>query len=175
MKDIVSRRELLDTELDAKLDLMIFQLRSNLMKTAFTTLGALVGAMLFMSALPLSAHHAFSAEFDRETPVKITGTVSKIEWTNPHIWIYVDTKDADGKTVTWALQGGPPSYLTRAGWNKNDLKLGTTITAQGFKAKDGSNNAAAGAITLPDGRRMFTLQIEGVTPPPPAADGNEKK
>src|SRR6266852_7810264 len=115
-----------------------------------------------VAALPLLAHHSFAAEFDREQPFKVSGAVNKIEWTNPHIWIYVDVKEADGKVTTWAFQGGPPSYLSRAGWNKTDLKQGDTVSVQGFKAKDGSHHAAGGAVTLPDGRRIFALQIEGL-------------
>ena len=138
-------------------------------------LAALVLPTLF-AALPLLAHHSFAAEFDREQPFKVTGTVNKIEWTNPHIWIYVDVKEADGKVVTWAFQGGPPSYLSRAGWNKTDLKPGETVTVQGFKAKDGSHHAAGGAVTLPDGRRMFALQIEGIPQQgAPDSEKNDKK
>jgi uncharacterized protein DUF6152 len=142
------------------------------MKSSFVSLvlAAIIGAV------PLSAHHSFAAEFDREAPFKVTGTVSKIEWTNPHIWIFVDVKEADGKVTTWEFQGGPPSYLTRAGWNKTDLKPGDTVSIQGFKAKDGSHHAAGGAVTLPDGRRIFALQIEGLPQQPaPSGEKNEKK
>ena len=123
-----------------------------------------LAATLLLFAAPLFAHHSFAAEFDREQPMKVTGTVTKIEWTNPHIWIYVDVKNADGTVTNWAFQGGPPSYLTRAGWSKSDLKSGDTINIQGFRAKDGSNHAAGGQITLPDGRKVFALQIEGTAP-----------
>ena len=91
------------------------------MKEKLTTLVLAVATLMF--ATPLLAHHSFAAEFDREQPLKVTGTVTKVEWTNPHIWIYVDVKGSDGTVTNWAFQGGPPSYLTRAGWNKNDLPL----------------------------------------------------
>lgn len=114
--------------------------------------------------LRLDAHHAFAAEFDREQPMTVTGTVTKVEWTNPHIWVYVDVKGSDGTATNWGFQGGPPSYLTRVGWSRNDLKVGDTIHVEGFRAKDGSNHAAGRQITLPDGRKVFALQIEGPSP-----------
>jgi len=133
------------------------------MREKLTMLGLAVAQLLFASPM-LFAHHSFAAEFDRDQAMKVTGTVTKIEWTNPHIWIYVDVKGSDGAVTNWAFQGGPPAYLTRAGWSRNDLKVGDTINIQGFKAKDGSNHAAGGQITLPDGRRVFALQIEGAPP-----------
>ncbi len=114
--------------------------------------------------LRLDAHHAFAPEFNREQPMTVTGTVTKVEWTNPHIWVYVDVKGSDGTVTNWGFQGGPPSYLTRVGWSKNDLKVGETIHVEGFRAKDGSNHAAGRQITLPDGRKVFALQIEGPSP-----------
>jgi uncharacterized protein DUF6152 len=120
--------------------------------------------------LRLDAHHAFAAEFDREQPMTVTGTVTKVEWTNPHIWVYLDVKGADGTVTNWGFQGGPPSYLTRVGWSKNDLKAGDTIHVEGFRAKDGSNHAAGRQITLPDGRKVFALQIEG----PPQSSESKK-
>lgn len=125
-----------------------------------------LAATLLLFAAPLFAHHSFAAEFDRDQAMKVTGTVTKVEWTNPHIWIYVDVKNPDGTVTNWAFQGGPPSYLTRSGWSKSDLKSGDTINIQGFRAKDGSNHAAGGQITLPDGRKVFALQIEGTAPSP---------
>jgi len=114
--------------------------------------------------LRLDDHHAFAAEFDREQPMTVTGTVTKVEWTNPHIWVYVDVKGSDGTVTNWGFQGGPPSYLTRVGWSRNDLKVGDTIHVEGFRAKDGSNHAAGRQITLPDGRKVFALQIGGPSP-----------
>ena len=121
-----------------------------------TTKLAKLGAVLLLgSAVPVLAHHAFSAEFDRNQVVKVTGTVSKVEWTNPHIWIYVEGKDQDGKAANWGFQGGPPSYLMRSGWTKNSLKIGDPVTVQGYKAKDGSNHASGAKVTLPNGRQVF--------------------
>ena len=142
------------------------------MTRRFGTVAALALATL-LNGVSLSAHHSFAAEFDREQPIKVTGAVAKIEWTNPHIWIYVNVKQAEGKAETWAFQGGPPSYLSRAGWSRTDLKIGDTVNVQGFKAKDGSHNAAGGQVTLPDGRRMFALQIEGL--PQQQAPAGDKK
>ena len=129
-----------------------------------TKLAVAAGLFLMTCAANMFAHHAFSAEFDREKSFTVTGTVSKVEWTNPHIWIYVDVKDDSGKVTSWGFQGGPPSYLTRAGWKKTDLKIGETITMQGFKAKDGSNLAAGGRATLPDGRKIFAGTADDGSP-----------
>ena len=114
--------------------------------------------------LRLDAHHAFAPEFNREQPMTVTGTVTKVEGTNPHIWVYVNVKGSDGTVTNWGFQGGPPSYLTRVGWSKNDLKVGDTFHVEGFRAKDSSNHAAGRQITLPDGRKVFALQIEGPSP-----------
>jgi hypothetical protein len=138
------------------------------MKDRQAMFGFVVSCVVFVA--PLFAHHSFAAEFDREQPLRVTGTVTKIEWTNPHIWIYVDVKGPDGANINWAFQGGPPVYLSRAGWNKNDVKIGDTISVQGFRARDGSNHAAGGQITLPDGRRVFALQIEA---PPPSSENKK--
>jgi Family of unknown function (DUF6152) len=112
-----------------------------------------IGALL--AVVPGVAHHSFAAEFDDKAPVTLKGAVSKVEWANPHIYIYVDVKDASGKTVNWALEGGPPNSLFRQGWRKDTLKLGETITVEGFKAKDGSNMANMRTITRADGKRVF--------------------
>ena len=138
------------------------------MRRKLAIFGVAVAGLLFVA--PLFAHHSFAAEFDREQPLRVTGTVTKIEWTNPHIWIYVDVKGPDGIITNWAFQGGPPVYLSRAGWSKNDVKIGDTISVQGFRARDGSNHAAGGQITLPDGRKVFALQIEA---PPPGSENKK--
>jgi hypothetical protein len=119
-------------------------------KLAFSSVALLVSA-----AAPLLAHHAFAAEFDDKKPIVVTGTVSKLEWMNPHIWLYVDGKDETGKVATWAFEGGPPAFLIRAGWTRNALKVGDTVTIRGFRAKDGSTNASSRQVTLPDGKRVF--------------------
>jgi hypothetical protein len=122
------------------------------MRTKLALLGA---GMLLAAAAPMLAHHAFAAEFDDKKPIEVTGTVSKLEWMNPHIWLYVDGKDETGRTATWAFEGGPPAFLIRAGWTRNALKIGDTVTVRGFRAKDGSTNAASRQVTLPDGKKVF--------------------
>jgi len=122
----------------------------------------LVGILVIAVAAPLVAHHAFAAEFDRSKPIKVTGTVTKLDWRNPHIWVYVDVKDEHGNVSNWGFQGGPPSYLTRMGWTRNDLKPGTVVTMQGFRASDGSNHASGGGVTLADGRKIFVGAAEEV-------------
>ena len=122
----------------------------------------LAALLVVASAAPLLAHHAFAAEFDRTKQIKVSGVVTKVEWRNPHIWIYVDVKDTNGKVTNWAFQGGPPSYLTRVGWTRNDLKPGTEVTMQGYQAADGSNHASGGRVTLADGRVLFAGSAEEV-------------
>jgi len=115
--------------------------------------------VLFLSA-PLLAHHAFSAEYDNTKPVKVQGVVSKVEWKNPHIWFYVDVKDAAGKVTTWGFSGGPPGMLQRRGITKDVLKIGDEIKVEEFQAKDGSNNASGGNVTFADGRKVFAGSAE---------------
>jgi hypothetical protein len=117
----------------------------------FTTLAAL----LFVSAVPLFAHHSFAAEFDGNKQITLTGVVTKVDWVNPHAWVYVDVKGDDGAMVNWALESGAPNALYRAGWRKDDLKVGDNVTFSAFLAKDGSHTAAARQVTLPDGRKVF--------------------
>jgi hypothetical protein len=105
---------------------------------------------------PLWAHHSFFAEFDEKRPVKVTGTIAKVEWENPHVWYYLDVKDADGKITTWGFSMNAPGQLMRSGLTKDMLKLGALITVEGFRAKDGSNNANSQKITLPDRQSVVT-------------------
>jgi hypothetical protein len=108
-----------------------------------------------MSAAPLRAHHAFSSEFDGNKPVKMTGTVTKMEWVNPHSWIHVDVKKPDGTIEKWMIEGGTPNTLVRRGLRKSDLPAGTVIVIDGYQAKDGGLRANGRNLTLADGRQLF--------------------
>jgi len=104
---------------------------------------------------PLMAHHAFSAEFDAEKPVQFKGTLTRVEWTNPHVWLHVDVKKPDGTVESWAFEAGTPNVLFRRGFTKQSLAPGTEISVDGFQAKDGSNRANGRELKLPDGRLLF--------------------
>ena len=115
----------------------------------------MVGVGLVLAAVPVRAHHAFVAEFDAKKPVKLRGTVTKMEWINPHAWIHIDVKDADGKVTSWMVEGGTPNTLFRRGFTKDSLAAGTEIVVDGYQAKDGSNRANGRDITFPDGKKLF--------------------
>jgi len=117
---------------------------------------ALTGAGLLLAAVRLAAHHAFAAEFDVNQPVKVHGTVTKVEFVNPHAWIYVDVKGDDGKVVNWHFELGPPNALFRLGWKKDAVPEGTVVDITGFRAKSGEAVANGRSITLPDGRELFS-------------------
>ena len=104
----------------------------------------------------LLAHHSFAAEFDDKQPIKLTGTLTKVEWTNPHIWYYVEVKNSDGTTTMWALSGGAPGQLMRRGIRKDQLVVGQVVNVDGFRAKDGSHNGFGRIVTYQDGRNVFT-------------------
>ena len=111
--------------------------------------------VIVMAAPPMWAHHAFAAEFDAQKPVKLRGTVVKVEFINPHSWIHMDVKDADGKITRWMVEGGSPNALFRRGVNKDALPQGTEIMVDGYQAKDGSNRANGRDITFSDGKKLF--------------------
>jgi len=107
-----------------------------------------------MIPLPLLAHHSFAAVFDENKPVKMQGTVTKVEWMNPHIWFYVDVKDDKGSVVKWQCEGGNPNTLVRQGWTRDTLKLGTAVDIEGWRARDGSNTCNARAV-MTNGKKLF--------------------
>jgi len=115
----------------------------------------MAGTGLLLNVTQLSAHHAFAAEFDAKRPVKFRGTVTKMEWINPHAWIHIDVKGPDGKIVSWMVEAGTPNTLFRRGFTKNSLAPGTEILVEGYQAKDGSNKANGRDVTFPDGRKLF--------------------
>ncbi len=115
----------------------------------------IVSAGLLLGAATARAHHAFSAEFDANSPIKLEGTVAKVEWVNPHAWIYVDVKKADGTMEQWKIEGGTPNALFRRGFTKDSLKIGTAIVVTGFRAKDGTLKGNGRDLTFPDGRKLF--------------------
>jgi hypothetical protein len=115
-------------------------------------------------AAPLHAHHSFAAEYERSKPVNVTGTVTKVEWTNPHIWFYVDVKDEKGAVTSWGFSAAPPGVLMRRGIAKEAIKIGSVVKVEGFRARDGSNNATGGVVTFADGKSVFTNSAEDELP-----------
>src|ERR1700744_1177363 len=113
-----------------------------LIKTSLPLSVALLAFLTIGGSLPVFAHHSFAAEFDDKKPVKITGTLVKVEWQNPHIWFYLDVKNDDGSVTNWGFAGGAPGQLMRRGITKDQLKIGETVVVEGFRSKDGTNNAS---------------------------------
>jgi hypothetical protein len=138
-------------------------------KTLAVVLAA--GAMLMAAAAPVWAHHAFAAEFDADKPIKLRGTVTKMEWINPHAWLHIDVKGDDGQVTSWMIEAAAPNSLLRRGWTKNSLPAGTEILVEGFQAKDGSNRANGSVLTFADGKKLFVGSNAG---DPGAAPGAPK-
>ncbi len=115
----------------------------------------ITGVGLLATAAPVWAHHAFAAEFDSTKPVKLKGTVTKMEWINPHAWIHIDVKNDDGTVTSWMVEGGSPNTLLRNGFTKASLPVGTEIVVDGYQAKDSGNKLNGRDITFPDGRKLF--------------------
>src|SRR5499426_122961 len=144
------------------------------MRIEITVAIAVFGLFVSVASIPLSAHHAFAAEFDANKPVKFEGTVTKMEWTNPHVWIHVDVKKPDGTVEKWAFEAGTPNVLFRRGFTKNSLLPGTKIVVDGYRAKDGSRRANGRDLTLPDGKKMF-MGSSGTGAPYELTPGSQKK
>jgi len=143
------------------------------MRTKLTVVLAGIGALLM--AAPLLAHHAFSAEFDANKPVKLQGTVTQVEWINPHAWIHLDVKRPDGTVEQWMIEGGTPNTLFRRGFNKNSLPYGTVILVDGYQSKDGTLKANGRDLTLPDGRKLFIGSTGTGAPNDPAEPSSQPK
>ena len=113
------------------------------------------GFGLLLSAVPVLAHHAFAAEFDAKKPLNLRGTITRMEWINPHAWIHMDVKGPDGTVVNWMIEAGTPNTLFRRGFTKDSLAVGTEIVVDGYQSKDGSNRANGRDVTFADGRKLF--------------------
>lgn len=111
--------------------------------------------VIALAIVPVAAHHAFTAEFDADRPVRLVGSVTKVEWINPHAWMHIDVEDDQAEVTNWSIELAAPNAMIRRGWNNNSIPVGTEVIVEGWQAKNGSNVANGGHVTLPDGRRLF--------------------
>ena len=129
-----------------------------------------LGWSALLAAIPAFAHHSFAAEYDAKKPVKLVGTITKVELVNPHGWVYIDVKNAEGKVENWGCETGAPNALIRRGWRKDTLKAGDVITVDGFRAKDGTTTMNARSVTFANGKSVFAgSSDDGAPQTPPAA------
>jgi len=139
-----------------------------------TTIASLMGAALLAGSAPAVAHHAFSAEFDATKPVRLRGTITRMEWINPHSWMHVDVTKDDGTVESWMVEAGPPGALVRRGWRKDSVAPGTEVLIEGYQALDGGLRANGRDVTLPDGTKLFAgssgtgAPLDGSDPTEPA-------
>jgi hypothetical protein len=138
------------------------------MRTRFLVAVVLVG--LLGGGVPLQGHHSFAAEFDVNKPITLKGTLTKMEWTNPHGWIHIDVRDPDGKVVSWAIETGVPNALLKRGLRRTDFPIGSELTIEGYRAKDGTAKANGVTVKFADGRNFFMGSSGTGAPVPPGAD-----
>ena len=135
---------------------------------------AIVSAAFLAASVPVVAHHAFAAEFDANKPLQLEGTITKVEWINPHAWLHVDVKQPDGKVEMWMIEGGTPNTLLRRGITRDSVKPGTVVRVDGYQAKDGSMRANGRDLTLSNGQKLF-MGSSGTGAPTDGRDPTDKK